>query len=151
MRVSKILPVVVRFLIGAIFLVFGANKLLHFIPQPPLPAAAVPFVTGLVASGYMLTTLGIIEVIAGALLIAGRFVPLALTILAPIIVNIALFHTVLAPAPGMVVFLLAAELYLAWVYRDAFRALLQPVAPLADTSSARAGAAHSAAPSSAFR
>lgn len=151
MRFAKILPLVVRFLIGAIFVVFGANKLLHFIPQPPLPAAAVPFLTGLAASGYMLTTLGIAEVIAGALLISGRFVPLALTILAPIIVNIALFHTVLAPAPGMVVFLLAAELYLAWVYREAFRGLLQPVAPLADVPGARADAAHSAAPSSAFR
>jgi putative oxidoreductase len=129
MRVSKILPLTVRFLFGALFLVFGANKLLHFIPQPPLPAAALPFVTGLMASGYLLTTLAIVEIVAGALLISGRFVPLALTMLAPIIVNIALFHTVLAPAPGMVVFLLAAELYLAWVYREAFRALLQPVAP----------------------
>lgn len=151
MRVSKILPLVVRFLIGAIFVVFGANKLLHFIPQPPLPAAAVPFITGLVASGYMLTTLAIVEVIAGALLISGRFVPLALTILAPIIVNIALFHTVLAPAPGMVMFLLAAELYLAWVYREAFRGLLRPVAPLAEVPGARVEAAHSATPSSAFR
>ena len=136
MRLSKILPLVVRFLLGAIFLVFGANKLLHFIPQPPLPPAALPFVTGLVASGYLITTLAIVEMIAGALLLAGRFVPLALTLLAPIVVNIALFHTVLAPAPGMVVFLLAAELYLAWVYRDAFRALLQPVAPLADADAA---------------
>jgi putative oxidoreductase len=129
MHVSKILPLIFRFLLGAIFLVFGANKLLHFIPQPPLPPAALPFVTGLAASGYLITTLAIVEIIAGALLISGRFVPLALTMLAPIIVNIALFHTVLAPAPGMVVFLLAAELYLAWVYREAFRALLQPVAP----------------------
>jgi len=129
MRLSKILPLAVRFLLGAIFLVFGANKVLHFIPQPPLPPAALPFVTGLVASGYLITTLAIVEMIAGALLLAGRFVPLALTLLAPIVVNIALFHTVLAPAPGMVVFLLAAELYLAWVYRDAFRALLQPAVP----------------------
>jgi putative oxidoreductase len=129
MHVSKILPLTLRILLGAIFLVFGANKLLHFIPQPPLPPAALPFVTGLAASGYLITTLAIVEIIAGALLISGRFVPLALTMLAPIIVNIALFHTVLVPAPGMVGFLLAAELYLAWVYREAFRALLQPVVP----------------------
>lgn len=137
MRISKVLPVAARVLLGLIFLVFGANKLLHFIPQPPLPAAAVPFLTGLIASGYMITTLAIVEMIAGALLIAGRFVPLALTVLAPIVVNIALFHTVLAPAPGMVVFLLAAELYLAWAYRSAFSPILQPVTPLADADSSQ--------------
>jgi hypothetical protein len=41
MQVSKILPLTVRFLLGALFLVFGANKLLHFIPQPPLPPSAL--------------------------------------------------------------------------------------------------------------
>lgn len=136
MRISKILPVAARVLLGLIFLVFGANKLLHFIPQPPMPAAALPFITGLAASGYLITTLAIVEIAAGALLLAGRFVPLALTLLAPIVVNIALFHTVLVPAPGMVVFLLASELYLAWVYRGAFSALLQPVTPLGDADSA---------------
>lgn len=145
MRISKLLPAATRVLLGLVFLVFGANKLLHFIPQPPLPPAALPFLTGLIASGYMITTLAIVEMIAGVLLLAGRFVPLALTVLAPIIVNIALFHTVLAPAPGMVVFLLAAELYLAWAYRSAFAALLQPVTPLsavdADASIARSDAA----------
>jgi putative oxidoreductase len=131
MQVSKILPLTVRFLLGALFLVFGANKLLHFIPQPPMPPAALPFIGGLAAAGYMFPLLGAVEVVAGALLITGRFVPLALTVLAPIIVNIALFHVLLVPGMGMVVFLLASELYLAWVYRDAFRALLQPVTPLA--------------------
>jgi uncharacterized membrane protein YphA (DoxX/SURF4 family) len=126
MQMSKILLLTVRFLLGALFLVFGANKLLHFIPQPPLPPAAAPFIGGLAAAGYMFPLLGAVEVVAGALLIAGRFVPLALTVLAPIIVNIALFHTMLAPGLGMVVFLLASELYLAWIYRDAFRGLLQP-------------------------
>jgi hypothetical protein len=89
----------------------------------------------------MIPMLGAIEVVAGALLIAGRFVPLALTVLAPIIVNIALFHVLLAPALGIVVFLLASELYLAWVYRDAFRPLLQSAAPLPVSSIERRNAA----------
>ena len=127
MQVSKILPLTVRLLLGAMFVVSGANKLVPFLPQPVMPPTAMPFIGGLLAAGYMFPLLGSIEVIAGALLIAGRFVPLALTVLAPIIVNIALFHVLLAPGIGVVVFLLASELYLAWVYRDAFRGLLQPV------------------------
>jgi putative oxidoreductase len=130
MQVSKLLTLTVRFLLGALFLVFGANKLLHFIPMPPFPPEAAPFIGGLAAAGYMFPMLGAIEVVAGGLLIAGRFVPLALTVLAPIIVNIALFHVLLVPGLGMVVFLLASELYLAWVHRDAFRGVLQPVTPL---------------------
>lgn len=133
MQLSKLLTLTVRFLLGAVFLVFGANKLLHFIPMPPFPPAAAPFIGGLAAAGYMFPMLGVVEVVAGVLLIAGRFVPLALTVLAPIIVNIALFHVLLVPGFGMVVFLLASELYLAWVYRDAFRGLLQPVTPLPAT------------------
>jgi hypothetical protein len=66
---------------------------------------------------------------------------LALTVLAPIVVNVALFHVLLVPGLGMVVFLLASELYLAWVYRDAFRGLLQPVTPLPVTSVERRDAA----------
>jgi uncharacterized membrane protein YphA (DoxX/SURF4 family) len=134
MQVSKWLTLTVRFLLGAVFLVFGANKLVPFIPMPPLPPAAAPFIGGLAAAGYMIPMLGAIEVVAGALLIAGRFVPLALTVLAPIVVNIALFHVLLVPGFGMVAFLLASELYLAWVYRDAFRGLLQPVTPQSVTS-----------------
>ena len=133
MQVSKLLTLTVRFLLGAVFLVFGANKLLHFIPMPPFPPAAAPFIGGLAAAGYMFPMIGVVEVVAGVLLIAGRFVPLALTVLAPIIVNIALFHVLLVPGFGMVVFLLASELYLAWVYRDAFRGLLQPITPLPAT------------------
>jgi uncharacterized membrane protein YphA (DoxX/SURF4 family) len=125
MSVAKFLPVVVRILLGALFAISGANKLVPLFPYPPMPPAAGAFIGAMVATGYMLTVLGAIEVIAGVLLIVGRFVPLALTMLAPLVVNIALFHTLLAPAPGVVVFLIAAEGYLAWVYREAFVGLLE--------------------------
>jgi hypothetical protein len=66
------------------------------------------------------------EVVAGLLLLSGRFVPLALTILAPVLLNIALFHFVLDPkGAGMVVVLLALEIYLAWTNRAAYAPLLR--------------------------
>ncbi len=118
-------PMVARSLFGLTFLVFGLNGFLNFLPQPPLPAEAGSFIGGLVSAKYLFPLLKGTEVVAGALLLSGRFVPLALTLLAPIIVNIVGFHVALAPSPGMVVFLLGTELYLAWAYRDAFRPLFQ--------------------------
>jgi hypothetical protein len=81
---------------------------------------------GLAASGYFFPLLKLTEIAAGLLLLSGRFVPLALTVLAPIIVNIVAFHAFLAPGGiGIALFVLALELYLAWSYRDAFRSVLK--------------------------
>ena len=136
---KTLIPSVVRVLFGALFLVFGANKLVPFMPMPELPAAAGPFVGGLASTGYFFPLLGAIEVVMGALLISGRFVPLALTVLAPVVVQIALFHLVLVPSPGLVAFVLGAELYLAWTYRAAFASVLQArVRPVATSVSAPA-------------
>lgn len=118
------LPAVARILLGLVFLVFGLNGFLSFLPMPPLPESAGAFMGALAATGYMLPLIKGTEVVAGLLLLSGRFVPLALVLLAPIIVNIAFFHAVLAPNPVTVVLLLALELYLAWAYRDAFRGVL---------------------------
>jgi putative oxidoreductase len=121
------LPTVARILLGLIFFVFGLNFFFHFIPNPPPPPAADAFARALFATGYLFPLLKTFEVLSGLALLAGRFVPLALTLLAPIIVNILFFHAFLLPAglalPAVVVVL---ELYLAWSYRDAFRPLLNP-------------------------
>jgi uncharacterized membrane protein YphA (DoxX/SURF4 family) len=122
--ISKLLPTAARVVLGLVFFVFGLNGFLQFLPQPPMPAAALPFLGGLAGAGYFFPLLKATEVAAGILLLSNRFVPLALTVLAPIIVNIAAFHLVLAPNPIMVAFLLVAEIYLAWSYRDAFRGVL---------------------------
>ena len=122
---KTLVPGVVRVLLGAMFVVFGLNKLIPFMPMPELPAVAMPFVGGLASTGYFFPLLGAIEVVMGSALVAGRFVPLALTVLAPIVVQIALFHVVLAPSFGLVAFILGAELYLAWTYRAAFGPVLQ--------------------------
>ncbi len=118
------LPAVVRILLGLTFFVFGLNGFLQFLPQPPMPAAAAAFIGGLASAGYFFPLLKGTEVVVGLLLLTNRFVPLALTLVAPIIVNIAMFHLFLVPGAGMVVFLLTSEIYLAWAYRDAFRGLL---------------------------
>jgi uncharacterized membrane protein YphA (DoxX/SURF4 family) len=120
------LPTVARIVLGLVFFVFGLNGFLQFLPQPPLPAPAGAFMGALAATGYMFPLIKGTEVVAGLLLLGGRFVPLALVLLAPVIVNIALFHVVLAPGSMiMVVLLLALEGYLAWTYRGAFAGVLQ--------------------------
>ena len=114
-----------RLILGLVFFVFGLNGFLHFLPQPPAPPAAAAFAGALFASGYFFPLLKSVEVLAGALLLAGLFVPLALTALAPIIVNIAAFHLFLAPGNYAVVgLILAAEIYLGWAYRASFAPLL---------------------------
>jgi hypothetical protein len=124
-------PAVARILLGLVFFVFGLNGFLHFIPQPPMSGPPADFAGALFATGYMFPLIKGTEVLAGALLLGGRFVPLALALLAPIVVNIVLFHGVLVGAGlGVPLVVLALELYLAWAYRAAFAPMLRArVAP----------------------
>jgi uncharacterized membrane protein YphA (DoxX/SURF4 family) len=119
-------PHMARVVLGLVFFAFGLNHFFAFLPPPPAPPeAALTFLGGLSASGYLFPLLKATEVAAGAALLMNRFVPLALTLLAPIIVNIALFHFLLAPAYAMPVAILALELYLAWTHRAAFLPMLR--------------------------
>ncbi|MDQ3032832.1 MAG: DoxX family protein [Myxococcota bacterium] len=142
-RIRSLAPHAARLLLGLVFFVFGLNGFLGFIPNPPHAAGADAFLGALAATGYMFPLIKGTEVVAGLLLLTNRFVPLALVLLAPVIVNIVLFHALLDPA-GMVVpiVVLALELALAWAYRDAFRAVLAPKTALATAtpSGARKGA-----------
>jgi uncharacterized membrane protein YphA (DoxX/SURF4 family) len=95
---TRIAPTVARILLGLVFLVFGLNYFVPFLPTPPMEGPAAAFAGALFATGYMFPLIKGIEVLAGALLLAGRFVPLALLLLAPIVVNIAAFHVFLTPA-----------------------------------------------------
>jgi len=116
---------------GLVFFVFGLNGFLHFIQQPAPPAPAMAFFGALFATGYMLPLVMGTQLLVGVLLLSNRFVPLALALIAPIIVNIVAFHVALAPAGlPLALVVLAFELLLAWSYRAAFRAMLLPrVAP----------------------
>jgi putative oxidoreductase len=124
-----------RVLLGLIFVVFGVNGFLSFIPAPPLPERAVPFVTGLLSAGYFFPLLKSTEIVAGLLLLSGRFVPVALVALAPIVVNIVAFHIFLAPDPVMPLLTLVPELYLAWAWRSAFASLFTTASPLRGSES----------------
>src|SRR6266851_9820638 len=93
----KILTPVSRFFLGLIFLVFGLNGFLHFIPLPPPSGVAGQFMGALFVSHYLTLIFGL-QVIAAVLLLANRYVPLALAVLAPVIVNILSFHALMAPS-----------------------------------------------------
>ena len=117
-----------RVLLGLAFFVFGLNGFYNFIPPPsaPPPEAAMAFAGALIKTGYMFPLIKGTEVVAGALLLSNRFVPLSLTFLAPVVVNIVAFHAFLAPS-GLVtpLVIVALGLALAWSHRDAFRPLLR--------------------------
>jgi uncharacterized membrane protein YphA (DoxX/SURF4 family) len=119
------LPLIARVLLGLIFFVFGLNGFFHFIPTPELPEHIESFVGAMKETGYFLPLLSGVETLCGLLLLIGRFVPLALTVLAPVVVNIILFHLFLDPK-GIVVGLVALVLgiYLAWSHRSSFRGVL---------------------------
>ncbi len=138
-------PIVVRYLMGLIFFVFGLNGFFHFIPQPPMEGPPAAFAGALAATGYMFPLLKSIETVAGALLLGNRFVTLALALLAPITVNIFLFHTALTPPNPVAIFVLLGNAYLAWTYRAAYRPMLAakvgPAAPEAAPAATPASAA----------
>lgn len=114
-----------RLLLGVIFFVFGLNGFLGFLPAPPLEGPAAGFIGALAASGYMFPFIKGTEVLVGLALLANRFVALALVVLAPISLNILLFHTFLAPALGLPLVIVAAQLFLAWFHRSTYAPLLR--------------------------
>ena len=126
-------------LLGFIFLAFGLNGFLHFIPQMKLPNPALQLFMGMAATGYMIPLLFATQAVCGALLIVGMFVPLALAMLAPILVNIFLFHTFIAlDGLPIAIIVVGLELYLVYAYRDSFAPMLRPRAMPAEDESTNA-------------
>ena len=106
----KIATLIARILLGLLFLVFGLNGFLHFIPMQPPTGLAGQYMGALFLSHY-LTVVFALELVGGLLLLVNRYVPLALTLLGPVLVNIVLFHACLAPA-GLPMALFAVVLWL---------------------------------------
>jgi uncharacterized membrane protein YphA (DoxX/SURF4 family) len=124
---------VCRILLGLMFFIFGLNNILNFIPLPPPSGDALTFMMVLHGHGWM-TFVGCIMVVGGLLLLVGRFVPLALTLLAPVIVNIALYHALLWPHGAAAAFVASLlEVVLLIAYWRSFAPLLHPD-PKPDTS-----------------
>lgn len=90
----------VRIILGITLVVFGSNKFLHFVPLPPPTGSAADFMNSLGATGYIFPIIGVLEVCIGIMLLLKKWVAFALILLAPISINIFLFHSFLA-IPGM--------------------------------------------------
>ena len=123
----KILTICVRIFLGLVFVFFGSNAFLRFLPMPPLPeGTAGLYLKAFFDSGYVYV-IGGMQLLSGLLLLIGKFVPLGLTILGAIIFNIWAFHILMAPEgfpPAIVVTLL--WIFLVWQYRERLAGLLQP-------------------------
>ena len=106
----KIAFTIARILLGLLFTVFGLNGFLHFIPQQPIPGVAGQYIGALFVSHYLVVVF-LLQLIGGLLLLANRYVPLGLLLLGPVLVNILLFHSFMAPA-GLPMALIATLLWL---------------------------------------
>ena len=117
---------IARYLAGVIFLVFGLNGFLNFIPMPPPGGVAGQFMGALYVSHYLWVIFGF-QLIAGVLLLVNRYVPLAVAVLGPVIVNILTFHVLMAPS-GLPLALFVAVLWTVIFVdaRPAVAALFQP-------------------------
>src|SRR5437867_9627771 len=125
-RVVKIATIIVRVLLGLMFVVFGSNIFFMFLPMPPQnPSLATDFNKALMQSHYIYVV-GLLQVIGGLLLLIGRYVPLGLTLLGPVIANILLFHIFLDRS-GLPLAIIVAVLvlFLLWRYRTNFAGLLK--------------------------
>lgn len=119
------LPAVSRSLLGFIFVFAGVNGFLNFVPPMPMPKGAAAFALALFQSGYIMQLIAGTQLLAGALLLVNRYVPLALALLAPVIVNIVAFHAFLLPS-GLVMaaIVFTLEVHLAITYRAVYRSML---------------------------
>ena len=115
------LPLIARIILGLIFTVFSINFFVPFLPMPEPTPEAGAFLGALMDSGYMFYFIKIVELVGGIMLLIGICVPLALLLLAPIVVNIFLFHIFLDPAGFMMgLFIFLLEFYLLYHYRSVF-------------------------------
>jgi putative oxidoreductase len=121
----KIASTIARYLLGFIFFVFGLNGFLHFIPMPPPDGTAGQFMGALFVSHFLVVVF-LLELVPAILLLIDRYVPLALVLLGPVIVNIFLFHAFMAPS-GLPLALIVVVLWslVAIGVRPAFAGLLQ--------------------------
>ena len=121
----KIATMIIRSLLGLLFAVMGSNEFLHFFPLPTMPGEGGAFLDVLFVTHY-LYAIAALEVIGGLLLLTGRYGPLGLTLLGPIIVNILAFHIFMNPSGLPIAIVVSAlALFLLWSYREHFAGLVK--------------------------
>src|ERR1035437_4530962 len=120
----KIASTIARYLLGLMFLVFGSNMFLNFIPMGPLPAGLAGQFTAALFAAYYFYVVGAIMVVSSILLLANRFVGLGLTLLGPVLFNILTFHLLMNPSGiWMGAFATLLWLLVGWVHRIVFAKL----------------------------
>lgn len=121
----KIAVIIVRVLMGLLFLFASIVVLFKLVPQPELAGNVKVFMDGVNASGYLITLIKVTELLCGIAFVTGRFVPLATVVIAPVIVNIFLFH-VFVDTSGLpvAIFLVLANLFLAYANWEKYKPLL---------------------------
>lgn len=120
------LGTIARVVLGLIFFVSALNAFFNFFAQPPLAPRGVEFITGIVATGYLMPIIKAVEIFAGVLLLTNVAVPFALAILAPIAINIFFFHLILSPSGlPLAILIIALMAFLTYLRRDAFRPLFK--------------------------
>lgn len=123
----KIAATIARYLLGLMFLVFGLNGFLHFIPMGPMPAGPAGEFASLLGTTHYMNAVSLVMVVSAILFLVNRYVPLGLVLLGPVLVNILLFHLFMAPGSigtGAVATIL--WILVALRVRTAFDPLLQP-------------------------
>src|ERR1700722_1497474 len=121
----KIAIIIARTLLGLIFAVFGSNAFLHFIAMPPMPGPGGAFLGAMDETGFLYVVASC-QVVGGLILLSGRFTPLGLTLLGPVIVNILCFHIFMNHAGLPLAIVVAAlALFLLWQNRSAFAGILR--------------------------
>lgn len=123
----KIAVIIVRLLVGLMFLFASVVVLLKLMPQPEPAGNAKIFMEGMAASGYLMTLIKVTELLCAIAFISGFFVPLAAVVIFPVIVNIFMFHLFLEPAGlPLAILLLLGDLFLAYHYRERYKLMLKP-------------------------
>jgi putative oxidoreductase len=121
----KIATIIVRMLMGLMFLFASIVVLFHLMPQPPMKGNAKLFMDGLMATGYFMTLLKMTELVCGLAFVIGRFVPLATVVIFPITLNILFYHAFVEPEGLPVAIpLMLGNLFLAYSCRNHYKTLV---------------------------
>ena len=119
----KIAGLIITYLVGLVFFVFGIDHFFHFFPMPAMTGDAGTWV-GILATSHFLTVVKILEILCGIMLLANFKRPLAWLLLLPVIVCIALFEVLIAKTPGIGIALLVLNLFMVYVHREKYQTLL---------------------------
>jgi len=123
----KIVVLIVRLLLGLVFAFFGANLLFHFLPTPPIPPGPLKDFDEVMFKTHYIEVVGFFQLLCGLLLLINRFVPLALAMLAPMLVNILTTHLLVQhggifPVPIVVTLM---WFFLFWRLRSSFAGVFE--------------------------